>query len=455
MRFSNRLTESLWQRPEYWACPRPLWAIGVTTLLFYAGFRVLWPAVGSNAESISALFGLVAVLVYGRGIRSSAPLWLLLAALLVQCLSWWLGYQHHPEWVADNPQVDRLAKLFIFIAVAWWLGGSTRNTLLVWGCAVIGFFATTFFVDGAYQDWLLGLKGTRVDFGIRNAQHSSMMFGVILMALVILAPRLLRDGKWRLLRGGAWVFVLVFALVGVLVGQTRAVWLGLALAMPLVLIAWTVYHWIKRGGAPLRWIGAISLVAVLVIGLAVALLGKPVANRLAAESDVVEQVVSGQFDSIPYTSIGIRINTWRAGVEWIAERPMVGWGGEGRSLAIKHTEWLPDDVKAEFGHLHNYFLEMWVAYGLLGLAVIFALTVWIGYGCWRSWRAGVLPGDLALFGAAFFIYWVVVNQFESYNSFWTGVYMHNLVVGGLVTHIWRWQRQQTMPQQQLTAGRSC
>ncbi|MDL4863374.1 O-antigen ligase family protein, partial [Halomonas elongata] len=63
-----------------------------------------------------------------------------------------------------------------------------------------------------------------------------------------------------------------------------------------------------------------------------------------------------------------------------------------------------------------------------------------GMATWRAWRGGVLPGDMALFGAGFFLYWIVVNQFESYNSFWTGVYVHNLVVGGLVTHYWRWQR---------------
>lgn len=449
MASSNSLIKTFWQRPEYWGCPRPLWAIGVATLLLYAGLRVLWPSIGSNAESVSALLGLVVVLAYGRGIRSTAPLWLLLAALLVQCLSWWLGYQHHPDWVADNPQVDRLAKLFIFIAVAWWLGGSTRNTLLLWGVAALGYFAATLLIDGVYQDWLTGLKGARVDFGIRNAQHSSMMFGALLMALVVLAPRLLRAGKWRWLRVGIWSFALVLSTIAVLIGQTRAVWLGLLLAMPAALAAWFVYYWVKKGSVAPRTLGAAALVIVLLAGLAIAVLGKPVANRVAAESEVIEQLAGGQFEQIPYTSIGIRINTWLAGAEWIAERPIVGWGGEGRSLAIKHTEWLPDDVRESFGHLHNFFLEIWVAYGLLGVVLILALSIWIGQGCWRSWRAGVLPGDMALFGAAFFIYWVVVNQFESYNSFWTGVYVHNLVVGGLVTHIWRWQREQAMLQEQF------
>src|SRR5699024_5039042 len=140
-------------------------------------------------------------------------------------------------------------------------------------------------------------------------------------------------------------------------------------------------------------------------GVALMTLHQPITQRLAAESDVIERIVEWRFDEIPYTSVGNRINTWRAGMDWIAKRPLVGWGGEGRNLAIKHTQWVPDHVKEEYGHLHNYFLELWVAYGLLGVAVMLALAVWVGQGCWRSWRAGVLPGDIALFGAAFFIYW--------------------------------------------------
>lgn len=453
MTLSKVSLSSVWQRPDAWHCPTVLWVLGVATLLLYVGLRVLWPSVGSVAETSSALLGLLAVLAYGKGLRSSGPLWLLLAALLVQCLSWWLGYLHHPQWVADNPQLDRLAKLFIFIAVAWWLGGSTRNTMWLWGLASLAYLVATLMLEGAFEDWLIGLGGTRVDFGIRNAQHSSMMFGVMLLGLVILAPRLLRAGNWRWLRGGLWLCVVLIALTAVLIGQTRAVWLALCLALPLVLITWLAYQWVHQGGVSLQALGLASVVALLLAGLVAAALHEPLVKRLAEESVVTERILEGRFDEIPYTSVGNRINTWRAAVEWIAERPLVGWGGEGRSLVIEHTPWLPDHVKAEYGHLHNYFLEIWVAYGLLGVAVIAGLAWWVGQGCWRSWRAGVLPGDLTLFGMAFFVYWVVVNQFESYNSFWTGVYVHNLILGGLVTHIWRWQRQQAALREKELATR--
>lgn len=410
-------------------------------MLLYAGFRVLWPAVGSPAGTVSALLGLVAVLIYGNGIRSSTPLWLLLAAVVVQSLSWWLGYQHHPDWVASNPELDRLAKLFIFIAVAWWLGGRTRNTLWLWGIAMLTYIAATL-VLGGLEDWVNGLAGERVGFGIRNKQHGSMMYGVVLLGLVILAPRVLRSSRYRRWLVCLWLVLVVLSSTAIMIGQTRAVWLALGTALLVALLLYLIYQCLHRNGATLRSMGLASLTALLLGGLAITALHEPLTNRLMAESEVIENLASGQLENVPYTSIGIRINSWRAAGEWIAERPWTGWGSEGRSLVIQHTLWLPEFVKQNFDHLHNFFLEIWVAYGLLGLGVIGALSVWIGHGCWRSWRAGVLPGDLALFGLAFFIYWVIVNQFESYNSFWTGVYIHNLVVGGLVTHIWRWQRQQ-------------
>src|SRR5690606_12270839 len=107
------------------------WA-GIFALFLYGGGQFFAPFVGGAAESVAALLGLVALLVYGLGIRRTGALWLLLVVIVIQCLSWWLGYLHHPDWVTKNPQIDRLAKLFIFIGVAWWLGGSTKLTLWLW-----------------------------------------------------------------------------------------------------------------------------------------------------------------------------------------------------------------------------------------------------------------------------------------------------------------------------------
>ncbi|WP_249260671.1 O-antigen ligase family protein [Halomonas caseinilytica] len=434
--------QQIWESPVEWSCSRGIWGLGGITLLIYTGGQILWPEVGSNAETVMALLGLVMVLVQGKDIRRSAALWLLLAVVMVQVLAWVLGYFHHPQWVADNPQVDRLAKLFVFIAVAWWLGGSTRNTLLVWGLAVAGLILASIVQGDGLQEWVRGLEGHRVGFGVRNYQHGAMLFGVALLGLTVFAFRIMAPGRWRAVRVIGWCLIFLLTVIAVMIGQTRAVWLALALSLPFVLLIWLLSMRLLGGGRLNRRLLVMgSGIALLVVLGAGTLLKGPLMERVSKESQVIDMLLEGQIDDIPYTSIGIRIHSWQAAFEWIQERPIVGWGGTGRRLVIDHTPWLPASVKQDFGHLHNYFLEIWVAYGLIGVGVIGALASWVGLATWRAWRGGVLPGDMALFGAGFFLYWLVVNQFESYNSFWTGVYVHNLVVGGLVTHYWRWQQE--------------
>ncbi len=89
--------QQIWESPVEWSCSRGIWGLGVITLLIYTGGQILWPEVGSNAETVMALLGLVMVLVQGKDIRRSAALWLLLAVVMVQVLAWVLGYFHHPS----------------------------------------------------------------------------------------------------------------------------------------------------------------------------------------------------------------------------------------------------------------------------------------------------------------------------------------------------------------------
>lgn len=422
--------------------PYPMWIlyVGALGLVLYSSFRILWPELGKLGEYSTAFLGLIVIFLYGRQLRRSAALWLLLAVILVQTLSWWLGILHHPDWMDGDPRVDRLAKLFIFIGVAWWLGGSTRNTLIIWGLALILYLPATLIHGDGINEWVLGLQGERAGFGIRNKQHGAMLFGVALLGVFVFFKRFCAPGRFRLARILLWCSLLTVCSIGVLISQTRAIWLALLAALSVAGITWLLYKGrsqLTLGNLKKFTIG-FALFLILITGASMKF-HNTLTERVDQESQVISQVARGEFEDLPYSSIGIRIHTWRAALDWIEQRPLVGWGSQGRSLVIDHTEWLPDSIKKNFGHLHNFFLEIWVAYGFLGLIVIGALAVWIGRATWLAWRGGVLPSDIALFGMAFFIYWMIANQFESYNSFWTGVYVHNIILGGLVTHYWRWQ----------------
>jgi len=431
-----------WTHPAPWYTPQALWWLGVVCTLLYGGLRIYQPAIGEAGGSLVALTGLVAVLVWGRGIRGSAPLWLLLAAVLVQLLSWVLIAWQHPDWAASNPKLDRMAKWFLFIGVAWWLGGSTRHTLLLWGLALFGLLLMVTIGEQAWPEWQRALTKSwyRPAFGIQNAQHAALFFGAGLLGLIVFAGRCWHIGSYAWLRRLVWLVLFSVLLCGVAVTQTRGIWLGLLLAGSAVAMAALLWLWHYRHPRHLmRWM-ALGLVGLVLVGaVAGVAFHDTVERRLAKENEAIANILSGDVASVPYSSVGVRFHTWRAAGQWFVERPLVGWGDEARGLVIKNTDWLPDHVRQQFGHLHNTTLEILVAYGVLGLGVMLLLTAWVAMGTWRAWRAGVMPGDMALFGLGFLIFFVVVNQFESYLSFWSGTYLFNLVLGGLVSHIWYWQ----------------
>jgi len=430
-----------WAQTAPWYSSRLVWWFGLSCVIAYAGLRLLAPKVGEIAGTMMALSGLLAVLVWGRGVRGSAPLWLLLGAVLVQLLSWVMVAWQHPEWAAANPRLDRMAKWFLFIGMAWWLGGSTRHTLLAWGMFIVGLLLVVTVGEHGWPQWQRAFQqwSFRVDFGISNAQHAAVFLGAALLGGLAFTKRCWLGGRWRWCTRILWLLVVAVCFTGMILTQTRGVWLGVALAACVMTVAGLLHLWAHSSRHALRWV-LLGFVGMVVVGSAAGLtFRETVERRLASENAVIAQVIRGEFDQVPYTSIGIRVHTWRAGAQWFVERPLVGWGDDARRLVIKNTEWLPDHIRDVFGHLHNTPLEILVAYGLLGFGVILALAGWVGLGTWLAWRAGVMPGDVALFGAGFFVFFVVANQFESYLSFWTGTFLFNLVMGGLVTHIWRWQ----------------
>ena len=434
-----------WDEGAGWKSPGWLLLIGVASLMVYTFFNIPAGDIAKPAETLLAFSGLIAFCIWGKGFRR--PVLLLLGAVVaVQLTSWWAGLSHHPQWMDSSPRLALLAKLFIFISVAWWLRGSTRNTLLLWGVASTGFLLTTFFLAPPNEEnWITGLSGERANFGIRNAQHSSMFFGALLLGIVSFAKRICQQGKHQRLRVFLWGMTLIVALMGIAVGQTRAVWLATTISLTLGLIVWAGSV-VSRYGA--RYVFKFFLLFVLGMSLVAFLLsvvmGDALRERVNKKNDIIafEQLVQGEYSQIPYTSVGIRINSWIAASEWIAERPLVGWGAKGRGLVMRETPRIPERISEKYTHLHNYFMEIWVAYGLLGVLAIGALMIWIGRATWLAWRAGVMPSDMAFFGMIFFVFWMILNQFESYESMWTGLYIHNIVVGGLVTHYWRWRHEQ-------------
>ncbi|WP_155849258.1 MULTISPECIES: O-antigen ligase [unclassified Alcanivorax] len=411
-----------------------LWGFAVTSLLFHEaarGFEVAVLAVG-----FSGFF------LYGGSLRVALPVWLLVAATMVVLASWAGSLWHHPQWAESSPKVHRLTQWFSFIAIAWLLGGTLRHVFMLWSVAAVALLLVPWVQGGGMDEWQLAFAGERVDFGIHNAQHTTMFFATVLLGLVAFAPRMCRRGGWQILRLLLVFLCVLVCAAAMIFSQTRGVWLGWSLAC-LVMLSLLFYGYCRAANGRQAMIAA-ALLLLALSGIA-ALLTPIVADRLDDEKAQIESVMRGDIHADLTGSVAGRAHSWWAAAEWIAERPVLGWGGNGRGLVLSHSERLPEWVSNKFGHLHSSYLDTMVNFGLLGLGVLLVLLGWVTLRAMAAWRARQLPGDVLIFYLGFLAFWLVINLFESYLYFSSGELVFSLILGGVVSLIWAGNKPQSLP----------
>lgn len=441
---------SLWQsnaliRPRPW-----LQLCAAAALLVYALFGISLETVPEKAAMLANLLGLVMLAVYGGpvngfSLRRSAIVWLAVAAIIMALISWSASWLMIPEWAESSFKVHRVTIWFAMIPVAVILGGRQRNVYLLWGCALLGLLLTPWISGDGMAEWQRGLAGARIDFGLHNAQHAAMLFATAALGIAAFIPRFL--GRGRRLAGLAWLALLAICIAAVVATQTRGVWAGFIAGALIVATIWVMElrnRYRKRRRS--IFAGAMATAAcVLAIGYLT--LGDIVSQRLAAEREALQLLQQGQMEKIPdTTSTGVRLHTWREALNWIAEHPLVGWGGNGRSLIFDHSTNLSESIKQNFGHLHNSYLDLLANYGLLGLAALLALVYWLVSRSLRAYRAGYVSAGSLTFCLSFTVFFGVVNVFESYLFYDSGHLVMALVGGGILTRIWMSRRAAADPQ---------
>ncbi|WP_299595086.1 O-antigen ligase family protein [uncultured Microbulbifer sp.] len=454
-RLSHRVDLQRWWQPNRLLQSRAwLPALGVPALLVYVFFGISLDSVPDKAGQLALLCGLLMLAIYGRpvdgvSLRRSGILWLAIAAIVVALISWGCSWLTHPHWAESSFKVHRLTNWFAMIPVAILLGGQVKNTYTIWLVALCGLLLSPWISGGGWQEWQQGFAGVRVDFGLHNAQHTAMLFGTGALGLLAFAPDILRTrrGCW-IIRAG-WLLALATCITAVVLTQTRGGWVGMLFALVVIACAGIVtlrkhFHSHRRyiAAATMATCGAALLAGYLS-------LGDIVSNRLDAERQTITLVQQGELENLPFTSTGVRIRTWTEALQWIAQRPLVGWGGNGRSLIFDHSENLPAAIKQNFGHLHNSYLDLVVNFGLLGLLLLGALVFWLLHRSLRYYRAGLISGSTLLFSVSFAVFFGVINLFESYLFYDSGRFVMALVGGGLLTQLWAAKRQQATTTQHL------
>ncbi|MFV0573839.1 MAG: O-antigen ligase family protein [Vibrio sp.] len=355
----------------------------------------------------------------------------LLLALIIPALSWVNGRSIIPEFISSGPHLERLARIFIFILLAYWLKGKTSRIYWLWGCFILGFTAACLLFPDSIQQIIDGINGRRVNFGIKNAQFTSMFAGLSLLGCLLSIPLALKTKVKPSIKlfscSVAFIFA-VFSLLILVISQSRQAWLAFAVAifvMPIV--AAFLYKKIR--------IVFFSYIVIGIIGFTISQ-ARIFENRANQEHGTISAIMEGK--TIPMTSIGIRVNSWIAATDWIKAHPIIGSSSSAIPQVIQQSERFSPQLKQQFGHLHNFYMETLVAYGVVGISLIIGLYYWVLRSLFvyksqcEDYNKQQLP--IIIIGAFGLItYWTIINCFETFNSRSFGVFAQTIIFSSIYT----------------------
>lgn len=356
-------------------------------------------------SNIKALEGVI-VLVFGclidrrfwAAIRYSriAHLTIVLAAyILIRAL---LAINENPDYARFHIEDGgRLMLLALFICIGWLLQGKIQRVYWLLGIGLIGFWLGRMehmsFVD-MFTDptWWK----TRHDFELPSAIAFGQYAAASLAGLLIMLPHLWKLGSTAWKKGlimTAWTWFTFLSVQGIIVSQTRAVWLSLIVVFFMLIIAKL---------ALFRRLGLMkSLVVVVLVGGILATTGylnrSVLQSRFSAEIDTTTAIFSGEFDKIKaknkkghVKSIGIRYHMLLFGVEHWLDNPLFGLG-PGITEPLIRDQW---KVSRTYSHLHDSYVEILLRLGLVGTGLILVILIMLLQDAKRARSQGRLDSDL-------------------------------------------------------------
>jgi O-antigen ligase len=351
------------------------------------------------------------------------------------------------EWIKPTPQFDHLSRHFLFLTFAPLLLGHVRLTLVFGLMAILSVLISPWTMGAGWSEVAQGWSGQRVGFGIHNEQHTALVFGAAFLGWLILGPRIwFAQNRWRVLLALTWVGISFCLLTGMMMAQTRAAYLALAFLMLMGVFAFIFWAFNK---APNRhetgwlntswrsWYVLAAICLVWMLAMTAMALSDFLTLRFGESSLKWANIVLGRWNSLTQDNLGLRIHSWQAAYEWFLNYPVLGLGRNGAQIVLQNTEWLQSLRLVKFGHMHNSAIDIVIRYGLVGLSVYVALLGWTTVAAHRAWRAGVMPTDFYVFYYAFFFFFLIMNMFESYMFYPTGIWVFTIVMSSLMGFIWK------------------
>jgi O-antigen ligase len=371
--------------------------IGLYAFLFFA-----WESKARAA--VAFMFLLIPCLLdrrFWRDLRGSKTAWVLALLLLYILVRGLAASIEHPEYLHYHLEDGwHLMLLGGFVFIAWLLRGDQHRLLLALSIALFGFWVGRM-EHFPWSEALSGTEwwGTREKFGLPSEIGFGLYTASATMGLMLLAPRVwsISGAAWRKpLAITLWGLFLLFSVQGMIMAQTRAVWLSVAL-LACVLLLFNMRFWQRIGWRK-------SGILVITITGIVVLIGyanqSAIKKRFSKEMDTTVQLLSGDFEDIQAVdasgrvkSMGVRYHMIKFGIEHWKTSPWFGLG-PGISKPLIKEHWV---ASKKFNHLHNNYLEMLLRLGLVGTMLIFVMLVSVFYGGWRAYREKRIDRDLFMF----------------------------------------------------------
>ena len=400
---------------------------------FCTVFIKIWTPTSVNRwpEAVTTLL-FIYPLVTNWAFFKKQPLMIFWAlAIVAPFVFFGINYVIDAESAVKYAEFEKLPRTYLFIPIAWWLGGNNRTIALFLGTALLGFFFACLQDPNFNQTLAQIFQGGRVDFGILNAQHVALFFSLGLIGCLSYFSDAIKS-KIILQRIGITAFLTIagaLCAIGIFGTQTRAAFLGLLTAFVVYLIISMYRNVRKKKGKQNVKAKMSTLAAIIIVGSMSYSFKDNLTKRVFSENNTISAITAGDWENIPYTSIGIRVNTWLQALKWIAEKPLIGYGGKVRTNIIQQSTKHPDFVKKQYGHFHNSFIEIMLGSGLLGLFLFFTPVI---YSLKKAAELSQPTHYFALFGLLIFL---VMNMFESYLFFWMGPFILTLVITPLFSSV--------------------
>lgn len=401
------------------------------SILLYAFSRFIYSEASQIAQGVLLVYLIYLLVKNPDQFRRDPMFFLLLGVIISQIATWASVAMFLPEFSKNKLMIDKLAKLFFFIPIAWGLKDRPKWVPIVLLVACGGFTVDIFFGCNFFSQMGSAINGNRVDFGVRNAQHPSMVFGLM---VIISTFYMVIDGK-KVTKGIAFLVFMV-GLAGLMVTQTRQTFLGIIVA---AVVVFCVSCLIKKNS--LKKI----IISIVVIGVLAGTAGYSITKN--RQKDIWEtfktltdplpeglkssdknKVLAYYINKLNNNS-GKRLQLWLAVLPYMPRNPLFGWGGSCIPKMIVENPLLEKVPLGEIRHLHNYHITLYLCYGISGFLLVNGIYIWLLISLYRIRKQITNGDDWFLLSVGFVVYWLVINCFENFNGFWTGVFCHNLILG--------------------------